>query len=168
MNMQTFKAKTKSKPALLAAACGLTLLFLGCEKPSLPAACDGPPAPLTAQEQKLVGKWQLLRTDVYEISGVDSAGNYICSLVGSSSCDSVCVTTLTDQRLSAQQLRCFGSPGTCDGSALAWQAAQPNELVVNNQSFQVLCLAADSAVFTTVYVSDVLKLKSVLFYKRSN
>jgi hypothetical protein len=167
MATRIIKSKIKKNPALLVAACGMLLLFLGCEKQSnAPAHPNDAPVELTAQEQKLLGKWQLVRNDVYEIIGVDSMGGYLCVLIGSAACDSPCVMELTARPAVAGQLKGSGTPGGCDAAPFSWQARQPCELVANGQTYQVLYLAQDSAVLSAYCVKDVLKLKTVLHFKR--
>lgn len=163
------KSSSTRKPALLAAACGVLLLFLGCEKKPIQAAGEaGHTTTLTAQEQKLVGNWQLARTDLYEITGVDSAGAYTGVLVGSAACDSNCQMRLTS--IPAAEISWFngaGMPGGCDAAPVRWKAKQANELAFqNSQSYEILSLSHDSLTLSTVYVDDILKLKSVLSYKR--
>lgn len=157
------------KPALLAAACGVLLLFLGCEKkPNTAADEHRNTTTLNVQEQKLLGTWQLVRTNLYEITGVDSSGAYTGALVGSAACDSNCQMRLTSTPAAESDwLNGTGAPGTCDATPVLWNARQPSVLTIRyKQDYDIITLGVDSLTLSYVYVSDVLKLKSVLFYGR--
>ena len=147
MKTQMLTSTSAKKPALLAAACGILLLFLGCEKkPNQAAAEAGNPTPPSAQEQKLIGNWQHLRTDLYEITGVDSSGAYTGSLVGSATCDSSCRTRLTGAPgIASNWFAGTGLPGACDELPFSWNARQPGQLACyGNQHYDIEALGGDS------------------------
>jgi len=151
---------------LYALICATLFLGAGCEKSFQMNArkASSPPIPLlTAQEQALVGKWNLQGTETYEIAGVDSAGQYLCYLIGSASCDSVCPIELKNL------LTGSGSIGGCDlYASFTWQAKQAGKLLTGSgTTYDILYLSNDSVAFSNVYTLDVLKLKSVAYYKRN-
>ncbi len=130
------------------------------------------PISMTAQEQALVGKWALKKSEKYEISGIDSAGQYICTLISSSTCDSLCAIEFKKVYRSPPYVLDFygiGSIGGCDPSAsFVWKAKQVNKLEIGSGSFyDIVYLTQDSLAFSTVYVIDILKLKSIVYYKRN-
>src|SRR5438309_12093299 len=71
--------------------CGTLILSAGCTKKE-PAPVIGSVS-MNSQEQALVGKWALKKTETYEITGTDSVGHYLCNLIASSTCDSSCKIT---------------------------------------------------------------------------
>jgi hypothetical protein len=85
------KQKTKNiRNTIFKILTGATMvLSTSCEKTDRPPINQNR-SQLSAQEQTLIGKWSLKKNETYEIVGVDSTGQYICTLIGESMCDSVC------------------------------------------------------------------------------
>jgi len=161
------QTSNKTQPGIKANAHAILLLLIsgillaaGCEK-SQPTPNNQVPQ-LNAQEQALVGKWYLQRSEIYEITGQDSSGQYLGPLISSSVYDPNCKMELK------KDYKGLGSFGNCDTSAnFAWKAKQLNKLEIGPGNFyDLVYLTADSAAFSKFYIEDILKLKSVLYYKR--
>ena len=156
-------------------ACSTLLLIAGCEKspnqtqPGNPSSANTPN--LNAQEKALIGKWALKKSETYEISGVDSTGQYLCTLIGSSTCDSTCILEFKNEFWSPQyqlEFKGIGSIGACDStSSFLWKAKQLNKLEIGSGSlYDIVYLSHDSVAFSNVYTRAILTLKSIVYYKR--
>ena len=144
---------------LLLSSC--LLLNAGCEKTQ--QAANNPSPQLNAQEQALVGKWHLQRSEIYEITGQDSSGQYTGELISASVYNANCKMEFKPE------YKGMGSFGNCDTSAyFAWKAKQAKKLEIGPGNFyDIVYLTNDSAAFSKYYVDDILKLRSVLYYKRN-
>lgn len=158
---------TKNKSILSLLLCSVLLLNSACKKNQVEPNFNE----LNAQESRIFGKWLLKKTDTYEVSGADSSGQYQCTLITSDSCTSNCPVEFENQHsgnLYAQNFIGKGSVGGCDEKAIfIWNAKQQNKLDVNSGTvYDIVYLSADSIAFSNVYLKDILKLKSVFYYKR--
>lgn len=126
---------------------------------------------LSAQEQMLLGKWTLTCSETYEVSGADSAGNLVLNLVDVNSYSPGCRIEFRGDAFDAgkQYHRAAGTFAGCDSAAtFPWKIKQPAKLDIRSgPQYDINLLCHDSAVFSAVYVKDILKLKSVYHYRRS-
>lgn len=157
-----------SKKHFLIAVAGFILLY-GCSKTHEPSLSSSPA--LNAQEQALLGSWQLTKSETYEITGQDYNGQYQGSLIGSSVCDSTCKVEFKNEFygvLFAGEYKGHGTIGGCSSATtFVWQAKATGKLQTGNGiTYDIDVLNADSMVISNYYTSDVLKLRSVLHYKR--
>ncbi|MGZ3864618.1 MAG: hypothetical protein ACXVPN_15175 [Bacteroidia bacterium] len=168
--IQNIKTPTTIQLLLLITV-AILLLLTSCKKESL-SVKQNTNTQLSETEQNLLGKWQLTKNEIYEIDGVDSVGQYICSLISTENCDSVCGLQFKSgfiPQIHALQLTGFGSIGACDSiNQFSWNANQQNVLEISSANkYNILYLTDDSAAFSRVYIKDILQLKSVAYYKRS-
>lgn len=154
--------------------CSILLLIVACRKADQLNSSQSLPggAPqLNPQEQTLIGRWDLKRSETYEITGVDSSGQYVDVLIGSSECDSVCGIEFKNEYSwppNKQELKGRGSIGGCDSTVVfSWKAKQAGKLeTAAGISYDILYLANDSTAFSCVYTKDILTLRSVMYYKK--
>ncbi len=151
--------------------CGSLLTLMACKKSEQADAGSIPAPELNAQENTLIGKWALKKSETYEIAGVDSTGQYVCTLIGSSVCNSVCNIQFKNQYcwpIHNQELKGVGILGDCNPTAVfSWKATQPNKLETGIGNFyDIVYLSNDSVAFSDIYVKDILTLKTIMFYKK--
>ena len=152
--------------------CGTLLLSSGCDKTDKTGDSHPYTPQLNAQEHSLVGKWHLKKSETYEVFGVDSTGQYICNLIGSSACDSGCkieFKAVYKFPPFGPDFKGAGDIGGCDSiKTFMWKVKQPNKLeTVPGNFYNIIYLTKDSIAFSNVYVKDILTLKSVFYYKRN-
>jgi hypothetical protein len=144
---------------------GVAIIAMGCKKPS--TAPVSVPQLLNNQEQMLTGKWNLKRAETYEVSGIDSTGQYICDLIGSSTCSSSCKIEFKNEYFGAMY-KGVGSMGGCDSTtSFGWKVKQPNKLETSFGNFyDIIYMTKDSAAFSTIYIKGILTLKTIIYYRR--
>jgi hypothetical protein len=161
--------KLNAKAFLHLFICSVILLTVSCKKS--PSTQSQSTRQLNAQEQALVGKWSLKKSETYEITGTDSSGQYICSLIGNSDCDSTCNVIFKSEynKPVYPELKGNGVIGGCDSTtAFIWKSKQVKQLEINTGNFyDIVYLSKDSVAFSNVYTKDILKLKSIAYYKRN-
>jgi len=171
VNKTSFSCNRYLSTAFYLVVCSTLLVSVACKKPTDQPTPSVNTSGLNVQEQALVGKWTLKKSETYEIAGIDSTGQYLCTLVGSSTCDSTCILEFKNVNASpsnCQGLKGLDSIGGCDSNAsFIWKAKQPKKLEISTGSlYDIIYLSHDSAAFSTVYRKDILTLKSVFYYKR--
>lgn len=147
------------------------LILAGCKKKETnpqPVASKLPA--MTSQERSLLGKWSMKRSDTYEISGQDSAGHEQVTLVSSATSDSSCTLEFLSSISSVQSgYNGKGKVGDCDAkAAFLWKAKNEGELETAANNYGILYLTKDSAAFYTYYVKDILSMKDIYYYKKTN
>jgi hypothetical protein len=164
----TKKSNTKT---FLLFICSVILLTVSCKKSASTQSNTQNTQQLNTQEQTLVGKWSLKKNETYEITGIDSTGQYICSLIGGSDCDSTCNIIFKSEYSKPvyPELKGNGVIGGCDSTtAFIWKAKQAKQIEINSGSFyDIVYLTNDSVALSNVYTKDILKLKSIAYYKRN-
>jgi hypothetical protein len=156
----------KAKTLFFLAIC--SILISACQKTAMNSSDY---TQLSEEERALLGKWNLERTETYEISGIDSTGQYICDLIGLTFYNTPCFIEfkIAEQHLlSYPQLLGKGLIGDCDSTAsFSWIARQHKlQVIGNNGSYHIDYLQRDSAALSYVHQKDILKLRSVFYYKR--
>ena len=155
-------------------ACGTLLLNVACKKQTYRSESKDTSlliSPnLNGQEQTMLGSWVLKKTETYEVSGVDSNGVYLCSLVSTENCDSVCKMEFKDEcaTKNCDSFRGIGVIGGCDANAsLSWRAKQTGELeIISGSTYDIVYANKDSMALSNVYAKDILTLRSIFYYKR--
>jgi hypothetical protein len=143
---------------------GIALLFTGgCEKVEQPKpAQQNTVHTLNAQEQLLVGRWDLKRTETYEMAGTDSSGNCICNFLNATACDSTCGINFFNTSMAA------GTIGGCDPQApFSWSIPQSATLQTNNGPYHIEFINHDSMAVSDTHVKDILQIKDVFYYRKS-
>ncbi|MGZ3903080.1 MAG: hypothetical protein ACXVC6_05270 [Bacteroidia bacterium] len=172
MKTQTKKNKTPlAIKILLLVTAAILLLITSCKKTQTISTLNNDIMQLTDTENALLGKWQMTENDTYEIDGIDSLGQYICSLISSQKGDSSCRLELEhvyNPQLPDRQLTGKGSVEECNSNKkFLWNARHQNMLeVLFKNSYDIVYLTYDSVAFSRVYTNDILKLKSIIYYKR--
>lgn len=156
---------------LLLVTVAILLLITSCKKTPSPKNQNKDIMQLTNTEQTLLGKWQMTKNETYEVDGIDSSGQYICSLISIQNGDSTCSLQFKhtyNPQLLDKQLTGIGSIEECDPNQLfLWNARQQNKLeILLGHSYELIYLNSDSVAFSRVYTKDILQLKSVVSYKR--
>ncbi|HXB42185.1 MAG TPA: hypothetical protein VNZ49_16710 [Bacteroidia bacterium] len=152
--------------------CGTLLLNSGCDKTDKTGVSHLYTPQLNAQEHSLVGKWYLKKSEAYEVFGVDSTGQYICNLIGSSASASVCkIEFKAEYKFPpfGPDFTGAGDIGGCDSTkTFIWKLKQANKLETGFGNFyDIIYLTKDSTAFSKIYIKDILTLKSVFYYKRN-
>lgn len=143
----------------------ILLLALACKKSTYQSVSS--PINLNLQEQTLISKWALQKSETYEIFGIDTSGQLQCVLIGSSICDSLCTVEFKNQYYLG--FNGSGSIGACNPLAnFIWNAKQQNKIQVNDTVFyDIIYLTPDSFALANIYIKDILKLKSIVYYKKN-
>lgn len=159
------------------AAGALLLTIHGCEKSEKPRPAQEAnqtvnAIPLNAQEQALLGKWKLKKTETYEVTGVDSNGQYTGSIISNSTCSSICKIEFKNEYWwspYAPECKGVGSIGACDSTAtFIWKAKQQKKLELNSGiMYDIVYVTPDSIALSYFHEKDILKLKEVYYYKKN-
>lgn len=166
MKKETLTIKKMNPKNYLVLLIGATSILLSaCEKKTL--SSNGIPSGKSpsVQENILFGTWKIKKKDTYEITGVDSSGQFICNLVGSANyADSCQVEFRTD--VNGLQYKANGTMAGCGAGEFSWEAGTKDKLLAAGTTYDIIYLSKDSAGFSNVFNSGILKLKEVVFYKR--
>jgi hypothetical protein len=171
VNKTSFSCNRYVSSAFYLLVCGTLVVSVACKKQTNQSGSSVNTSGLNAQEHTLAGKWALKKSETYEIMGIDSTGQYLCTLIGSSTCDSICMIEFKNEQACPSycpEFKGAGSIGGCDPNTFfIWKAKQLNKLEIGSGSFyDIVYLSHDSVAFSNVYKKDILTLKSVVFYKR--
>ena len=146
---------------------GVLLLFLGCEKQEMPPVKSNETT--SASDLRLLGQWQLRQVNSYEISGTDSSGAAVCTLIGSEIPDSACISRFMIDAYTAAPgyHKALGSIAGCNSIAFAWRTITPDLLETSDgASYLVTKCSADSLVLEWTMKKDILRLKQEAVYSR--